>query len=91
MNELVKLPFIDFLNKISVTTGGRFYAANGDDFSEAFQKIADELKKQYLIGFYPKDTENTKSNNIDIKIDKADVVVRARRKIRLKTPKAENK
>ncbi len=32
MEEFVKLPRIDFLNQIALSTGGRLYAANSDDF-----------------------------------------------------------
>lgn len=91
MNELLKTPPVDFLNTIALTTGGRVYAAGATNFQEAFQKIADELKKQYVVGFYPKDSENTKSTNITIKVDRPDVVVRTKQTIRLKTSGSENK
>ena len=86
MDELVKKSPVDFLNTIAISTGGRLYAADADNFSGVFQKIADELKKQYLIGFYPKDG---KSNNITIKVDRPDVVIRTKQTIRLKTPNSE--
>ncbi|MBP6212133.1 MAG: VWA domain-containing protein [Pyrinomonadaceae bacterium] len=94
LDELVKIPPIDYLNSLAIVTGGRFYAAGASNFRGAFQSIADELKKQYTIGFYPDSAENG-SNNIKIGIDRKDAVVRSKRTIRLKprntdVPKSSN-
>ena len=88
MQQLLNKPPIDFLNTIALSTGGRVYAVGATDFQKAFQSIANELKKQYLIGFYPKDS---KSNNIVVKVDRQDVVIRTKKTIRLKTSGSENK
>lgn len=90
MQQLLNTPPVDFLNTIALATGGRVYAAGADNFKGAFQSIADELKKQYLVGFYPKDSESGKSNNFTIKVDRPDIVVRTKRTIRLKTSNLEN-
>lgn len=91
MQQLLDRPPIDFLNTMALSTGGRVYAANGDNFANAFQSIADDLKKQYLVGFYPKNTEDGKATKITIDVNRKDVVIRTKRTIRLKTPDSENK
>ena len=85
-SELIKTPPVKDLNSIAVATGGRLYAADGTDFSIAFQNIAAELKKQYVIGFYPANTENGDSNDIEIEVNRADAVVRTKPTIRVKLP-----
>lgn len=80
-----KLP-MDFLKMMELASGGRSYAANGRKFSAAFQNIADDLKKQYVVGFYPTNSENGNSDNITIEVNVKDVVVRSKSTIRIKTP-----
>jgi Ca-activated chloride channel homolog len=42
------------LIQISKDTGGKYYYAEGEQqLDEAFRKISDELRTQYLLGFYP--------------------------------------
>jgi Ca-activated chloride channel family protein len=42
------------LIQLSHDTGGRyFYAANGADLDHVFKKIDEELRTQYLLGYYP--------------------------------------
>jgi Ca-activated chloride channel homolog len=42
------------LIQLSHDTGGRyFYAANGADLDQVFKKIDEELRTQYLLGYYP--------------------------------------
>lgn len=42
------------LIQISKDTGGRYYYAEGQEqLDEAFRKISDELRTQYLLAFYP--------------------------------------
>jgi Ca-activated chloride channel family protein len=42
------------LIQISKDTGGKYYyAGTGNQLDEAFRKISDELRTQYLIAFYP--------------------------------------
>ena len=42
-----------FLQDISDATGGRFYRSEIADLSKNFSLIADELRQQYVIGYYP--------------------------------------
>jgi len=42
------------LIQISKDTGGKYYyAESGEQIDEAFRKISDELRTQYLLAFYP--------------------------------------
>ncbi len=93
--QLLSLPGIDYLNGMSVSTGGRVVVADTRDFSTAFQNIADELRKQYVIGFYPTNAEGGRSANITIKVNRDGAVVRSKKTIRLKprntdVPKSSN-
>ncbi|MCW5962157.1 MAG: VWA domain-containing protein [Pyrinomonadaceae bacterium] len=86
MNELLQIPPFDFLNEIALATGGRVYAADGSNFDTAFKNIADELKKQYVIGFYPTNPEGGKEAPIKITVNRPGAIARAKRAIRLKVP-----
>jgi Ca-activated chloride channel family protein len=78
--------YLDYLKEIAAVTAGKIHSG-GDDLQKVFQTISDEMKAQYLIGFYP---ENENSNNIDIKVNRENVVIRTKKTIRLKTKKQAN-
>ncbi len=66
-----------FMEKLSEITGGRSYRKEIDNLSEAFVTVTEELRKQYLIGFYPEDANyNIAKHQIKIKIDRKNVAVR---------------
>jgi len=76
---------IDSLKKMSDTTAGRFYVSDTPKLSEIFKKVAGELRQQYRLGYHSKDAANaTAIHNISVKVDRSDVVVRARGKFRAK-------
>ena len=71
---------VAYLHALSNTTGGRFYS--GDSMfgiAQAFTWIADELGRQYSLGYYPstpgKDGER---RQIKVKVTESDLVVKAR-------------
>ncbi len=82
--------FLDYAQAMASTTAGKLYYG-GSDLQIAFQSIAEEMKKQYLIGFYPQNAEMGKPPDIKININRENVVLRTKRTIRLKTPGSENK
>jgi Ca-activated chloride channel family protein len=44
------------LIQLSEDTGGRyFYATSAPEIDEAFRRISDELRTQYLLAYYPSD------------------------------------
>jgi VWFA-related protein len=72
---------VQMLQYLADGTTGRFYEKEASNLKEAFQSIAEELKKQYLIGFYPQNTGMAKSlKNITITVDQKDSIVETRKK-----------
>jgi len=71
---------IAYLHALSDTTGGRFYS--GDSMfgiSQAFAWIAEELGRQYSVGYYPKLVGKPGQRRaIKVRVDQPDVVVKAR-------------
>ena len=69
-----------YLHALSDTTGGRFYS--GDSLfgiAQAFTWIAEELGRQYSLGYYPATTGKAgERRQIKVKVTEADLVVKAR-------------
>jgi len=75
-----------FLNLLSGKSGGRAYQANDvNHLKETFARIAQELRQQYSIGFYPKEGEDG-PRKIKVKIDSPGNAVRTRQSYVFKTP-----
>lgn len=60
---------IELLEILAQETAGKFYEKDADDLKDAFQNIAEELKNQYLLGFYPQNNEAGKTSAADIRIE----------------------
>jgi VWFA-related protein len=74
---------IDSLKAMSDTTAGRFYVSDTPKLGEIFRKVAGELRQQYRLGFHSKDASaGTTAHDIIVKVERPDVVVRAREKFR---------
>jgi Ca-activated chloride channel family protein len=69
-----------YLHQLATKTGGRLYAANEHtQLSEAFSKIAEELRHQYSLGYYPQTTlQSGERREIRVRVDQPDLAVRAR-------------
>jgi len=69
-----------YLHELSDKTGGRFY--NGDSLggiAQAFAQIAEELGRQYSLGYYPKTLgQSGQRRQIKVRVNQADLVVKAR-------------
>ncbi|MEO8072707.1 MAG: hypothetical protein ABI686_05610 [Acidobacteriota bacterium] len=62
-------------------TAGRFYEKDASNLKEAFQNIADELKNQYLVGFYPQNTETEYlQKTIRIMLDRKDLRIETKKR-----------
>lgn len=74
-----------YLRSLSDKTGGRFYDATSvKRLTEVFAAIAQELRQQYSIGYYPADGGKGE-RTIKVKVDAPDVSVRARKAIRYRS------
>jgi len=69
-----------FLHQLATKTGGRLYEANErTQLTEAFSKIAEELRHQYSIGYYPQTTlQSGERREIRVRVDRPELAVRAR-------------
>jgi Ca-activated chloride channel homolog len=69
-----------YLHELADKTAGRFY--NGDSLfgiAQAFTWIAEELGRQYSLGYYPTTTgKDGERRQIRVKVTEADLVVKAR-------------
>jgi VWFA-related protein len=62
-------------------TGGRYFKVGGSaTIEQSFAGVAEELRRQYLIGYYPKATShNSQERMIKVKLNRPRLAVRARR------------
>ena len=70
-----------YLHALADKTGGRLYQANDTtQLAAAFTRIAEELRRQYSLGYYPK-TDNSEGNErrqIRVKVRQPNLAVKAR-------------
>ena len=68
------------MEKLSEVTGGRFYQGETKNLKETFALIAEELRHQYRLGFYPDELKRDGSvHALAVKVSLPDVSVRSRR------------
>jgi VWFA-related protein len=69
-----------YLNDLAIYTGGRIYVADTTaNLSDAFTRIASELREFYSLGYYPKaEAVAGKKKKIKVKITQTGLSVRAR-------------
>lgn len=80
-----------YMNLLAEKSGGRpFFADNVEHLKATFARIAQELRQQYSIGFYPKhDAGDGGAREIKVRIDQPGVVVRTRRSYVFKAPRGQ--
>jgi Ca-activated chloride channel family protein len=72
---------IEILEILAQETTGRFYEKDAANLKEAFQSISEELKKQYLLGFYPQNGGSGMTGaNIRIEVDRKDLRVKTKKR-----------
>lgn len=70
---------MQFLEKLADVTGGRFFREKKSDLRNAFLQIADEMKRQYLVGFYPaEESQGGSTHKVKVQVNRPDVSVRAK-------------
>ena len=73
------------LRYLAETTGG-FAIVNDNDFASAFKRIDAETSDYYVLGYYSSNPDPTKRvRQLDVKVDRPNVTVFARREYSLKT------
>ena len=69
-----------FLTKLSEVSAGRFYGSKVSDLKKTFKLIAEELRHQYRLGFYPDvGKADGQRHTLRVEVSATDAVVRARR------------
>jgi Ca-activated chloride channel family protein len=69
----------EYLHEITLESGGEYY--RGDTIvglSAAFSQLADELRRQYSIGYYPPAGQPGQRRDIKVRVNQAGLVVKAR-------------
>jgi VWFA-related protein len=67
-----------YLDEISRNSGGRLFEAN-NNLDVAFTGFAEELRRQYTIGYYPETVgQKGERKQIRVRVQRPDVVVRAK-------------
>lgn len=69
-----------FLSDLARSSGGRYYDVDTiDDIHKAFDGIAEELRRQYWLGYYPThDRPDNSYRKIRVRVDHPGAVVRSR-------------
>lgn len=68
-----------YLRKLAQKTGGRSYQIEEiTDAEKTFGALAEELRRQYTLGYYPKQTVAGQKRQIKIKMRQPNLIVRAR-------------
>ncbi|MEK6287802.1 MAG: VWA domain-containing protein [Acidobacteriota bacterium] len=71
---------MSFLTDLSEVSAGRFYSSEVSDLKKTFKLVADELRHQYRLGFYPGAAKADGQRHVlRVQVNNPDAVVRARR------------
>ena len=71
----------EYLNDLAAATGGRVFRpeATPGGLTAAFEGIAEELRRQYNIGYYPQDEGKTgERKQIKVRVNRPNLIVRSR-------------
>ncbi|HEY6186185.1 MAG TPA: VWA domain-containing protein [Pyrinomonadaceae bacterium] len=74
-------PSATYLSSLAEKTGGHFYQADDIEMvKRAFVAVAEELRHQYSIGYYPKESaRRLAERQLKIKVDRPNVGIRTRK------------
>lgn len=69
----------EYLHDLARVSGARLYDAEQTNVSVAFQSVAEELRRQYSLGYYPtKAPQAGERRNIKVRVNQPELVVRTR-------------
>ncbi len=66
---------IDFLQRLSEASAGRYYQSDLTNLKKTFGLIADELRHQYRLGFYPPDHLVGSTHSLRVEVARPGLVV----------------
>ena len=74
------MPPDKYLQQLAEKTGGRYFKAGDNNaIRQSFAGVAEELRRQYVIGYYPKEVaQGRQERKIRVKVNRKGVAVRAR-------------
>jgi len=68
-----------YLHDLARVSGGRLYNAEQQNLDAAFRSVAEELRRQYSLGYYPKKTPQPGERRaIKVRVDRPELAVRTR-------------
>ncbi|HBB93848.1 MAG TPA: hypothetical protein DC054_00520 [Blastocatellia bacterium] len=68
-----------YLHDLARVSGARLYDAEQQNLSVAFQSVAEELRRQYSLGYYPRKAPQAgERRNIKVRVNQPELVVRTR-------------
>jgi Ca-activated chloride channel family protein len=68
-----------YLHDLARVSGGRLYNAEQQNLDYAFRSVAEELRRQYSLGYYPKKTpQSGERRSIKVRVNRPELAVRAR-------------
>jgi VWFA-related protein len=69
-----------YLQELADKTGGRYFRGGElNTIKRSFIEVAEELRRQYVLGYEPIQPERTGLRKIKVKVNRKQVAVRARR------------
>jgi VWFA-related protein len=77
IGDIVTKPDKGIRTLAAETGGGYFELSNAADLNSTFTRVADELHRQYVLGFTPQLLDN-KLHKLELKVLKPDMTARAR-------------
>ncbi|HEX9422148.1 MAG TPA: VWA domain-containing protein [Pyrinomonadaceae bacterium] len=74
-------PAQKYLQQLAERTGGRYFmAADANTIRRSFAEVAEELRRQYVLGYHPNEVaQKGRERKIRVKVNRERVAVRARR------------
>ena len=68
-----------YLHDLARVSGARLYNAEQENLASAFRSVAEELRRQYSLGYYPKNSPRPgERRNIKVRVNRPELVVRTR-------------
>ena len=68
-----------YLHDLARVSGARLYNAEQQNLDYAFRSVAEELRRQYSLGYYPKNAPHPgERRNVKVRVNRPELVVRTR-------------